>query len=82
MNNCTIDRRPSIRRAGSSLPFHRGPCSGPRRHGDESGQSTTEYALVLVVVAVVAAVLITAGPKAIGDVFDKVIDVVSSKIHG
>ncbi len=49
---------------------------------DDSGQATTEYAMVLVVVAVVAVALFAVGPTALRKVFSSVIDFVVSTIPG
>jgi Flp pilus assembly pilin Flp len=53
--------------------------------GDDSGQATTEYALVMLGAAVVALLVIAwatsgGGAGKIGQLFDKVIDAVTSKI--
>lgn len=56
-----------------------------RLNGDDHGQATAEYALVLLGAALVALLLIawaTAGGGAgkIGDLFDKVLDTITDKV--
>ncbi len=46
----------------------------------DGGQATTEYAMVLVVVAVIAVALFAVGPTGLRKVFDAVISFVVSKI--
>ena len=53
-------------------------------HGDEPGQATTEYALILLAAAVIAVLVITwatagGGAGRIGDLFDSVFDGVLDK---
>jgi hypothetical protein len=55
------------------------------RHGDERGQATAEYALVLLGAAAVAILLIAwatsgSGAGKIGDLLDKVLDTITSKV--
>lgn len=58
---------------------------GPRRLGDDRGQATTEYALVLLAAALVAVLVITwatagGGAAKVGQLFDSVIDSVIDKV--
>lgn len=53
-------------------------------HGDDPGQATTEYALILLAAAVIAVLVITwatagGGAGRIGDLFDSVFDGVLDK---
>jgi Flp pilus assembly pilin Flp len=56
-----------------------------KRHSDERGQATAEYALVLLGAAAVAILLIAwatsgSGAGKIGDLLDKVLDTITSKV--
>jgi Flp pilus assembly pilin Flp len=55
------------------------------RRGDERGQATAEYALVLLGAAAIAVLLIAwatsgSGAGKIGDLLDKVLDAITSKV--